>query len=81
MYSDTNPDTILLHERQQRRRYREMHATTAASYEVAARVHAELAAKFEAAGHRDRALHERELAAERSRMARVANHAAAALEN
>jgi hypothetical protein len=40
-------------------------------------VHAELAAKLEAAGHRDRARHERELAVERGRMARLAHDSAA----
>ena len=59
---------------QQRRRHYELHATVAASYEVAARLHAELAAKFDAAGQRGRAQAERELATERTRMARIADH-------
>jgi hypothetical protein len=75
MFPIAIPDVNLL--AQQRRRHREMHTTVAASYEVAARVHAELAAKLEAAGHRDRARHERELAAERNRMARLAHQSAA----
>jgi hypothetical protein len=79
MFSDATSDVVL--PPQQRRRHYELHTTVASSYEVSARVHAELAARFEAAGHRERARHERELAAERSRMARRANHTAAAFED
>jgi hypothetical protein len=78
MFPNATPAAVLL-DRQRRRR--ELHTTMAASYEVAARVHAELAAKLEAAGQRGRARQERELAAERTRLARQSLSVAAALEN
>jgi hypothetical protein len=79
MVPNTAPDMIVL--QLQRRRHHELHTTNAASYEVAARVHAELAAMFEAAGQRERAHRERELAADRTRKARQAQFSAAAFEN
>jgi hypothetical protein len=78
MYTSTITDIL---PPQQRRRHHELHTTMATSYEVAARVHAELAAKLEAAGQRDRARHERELAAERTRLAQRAQFTAATFEN